>query len=94
MAVTDDGNGDKENIFQEVYLGTKPIAGGLTFSAQREWVEAVLRTSGVFRNHLLGLLNAFMKFSGVLIISFIKKKKKSPVQLLLKLFLLDALFHF
>lgn len=36
-------------------------------------MEAVLRTSGVFHNHLLGLLNAFMNFSGVLIFSFITK---------------------
>lgn len=33
----------------------------------------MLRTSGVFHNHLLGLLNAFMNFSGVLIFSFITK---------------------
>lgn len=36
-------------------------------------MEAVLRTSGVFHKHLLGLLNAFMNFSGVLIFSFITK---------------------
>lgn len=35
MAVSDPGNGDKANMFQEMFLGTKPIAGRLTFTAQR-----------------------------------------------------------
>lgn len=49
-------------------------------------------TSGgpVFHNHLLVLLNALINSSGVF--SFITDK--SPIQLLLKLFLLDAFFYF
>lgn len=96
VAVTDSGSWGQGKILSENVTGDKDHCekadvhswGG----AGREWTEVILQTSRGpgFHNHFLGLLNALINSPEVF--SFITDK--SPVQLLLKLFLLNALFYF
>ena len=96
MAVTDSGSGGQGKLLPENITGDKDHCEKADLHswgrAGRERPEVVLRTSGGpgFHNHLLGLVNALMNSSGVF--SFITDK--SSIQLLLKLFLPDALFYF